>query len=77
LCELAPQRVGLHEVHERLLAVDLDDGDQLAIARFELRVAVDRDLLQVEAELVPEREHGRTRPLAEVATFRAVEPDYG
>jgi hypothetical protein len=52
LCELSPQRIGRHEVDERLLAVDLDDRDQLAEASLELSVTVDRNLLQLEAELV-------------------------
>jgi hypothetical protein len=39
------QRIRLHEVHERLLAVDLDDRKQLAVARLEVGVAADVDLL--------------------------------
>ena len=70
---LAPQCIGWHEVDERLLAVDLDDRKQLAVARLELGVAVDRDLLELEAELVPQRRDGRPRTLAEVAALRAVE----
>ena len=42
MCEPPPHRIGWHEVDERLLAVDLDDREQLAVARLELGVAVDR-----------------------------------
>jgi hypothetical protein len=73
LCDLAPQRVGLDEVDERLLAVDLDDRDQLAIPPFELRVAADIDLLEVEAKLVAQLDDRRPRALAEVATLGAVQ----
>jgi hypothetical protein len=77
LCEPAAHCIGRHEVHERLLAVDLDDRKQLAVARLELGVAVDQDLLELEAELVSERRDGVARTLAEVAPLRAVEPDEG
>jgi hypothetical protein len=52
LCQLPAQRVGLHEVRERLFPVNLDDWDQLPIARFQPGIAVDRNLLELEAELV-------------------------
>jgi hypothetical protein len=73
LCDLAPQRVGLHEVDERLLAVDLDDRDQLAIPPFELGITADIDLLEVEAKLVAQLDDRRPRALAEVATLGAVQ----
>ena len=57
----------VHVVREGPLAVDLDDGDQLAVGRLELRVAVDRDLLELEPELVMERPDLRQRTLAEMA----------
>jgi hypothetical protein len=57
-------------VREDLLPVDLDDRDQLAVARLELGRAVDRDLLQLELELLPQRAQLRERPLAEVAAVR-------
>src|SRR5207248_1204024 len=55
LCSADPsaERVLVHVVHEDALAVDLDDGDQLAVARLQLGRAVDRDLLQLELELLP------------------------
>jgi hypothetical protein len=77
LCELTAQSVGRDEVRERLLAVDLDDWNQLAITRLERRVAIDDDFLQLEAKLHPKLAHSRPRPLAEVAALGAVEADYG
>jgi len=62
-------------VGEGLLAVDLNDWDQLAVARLELRVSVDRDLLELELEIVPERAHLRERPLAEVTALGVVDGD--
>jgi hypothetical protein len=75
LCELAAQRVGRNEVDERLLAVDLHDRDQLAVARLELRISVDRDLLQLEAELVARGDDRFPSALAQVAPGSAIEPD--
>ena len=72
MCEPATQRAGIHEVDERLLPVDLDDRDQLPVTSLELGIAVDRDLLQLEAELVPQSEDGCPRPLAEVAVGSVV-----
>ena len=54
-------------VGEHLLAVDLDDRDQLAIRRLELRIAVDRDLAELEPQLVSPAAHLGERPLAEMA----------
>ena len=62
-------------VREDLLAVDLDDRDQLAVARLELGVAVDRDLVELEFELLAERAHLLERPLAEVAAPGVVDRD--
>jgi hypothetical protein len=75
LCEPAPHCIRWHEVDERLLAVDLDDREQLAVPSLELGVAVDQDLLELEAELVLKRRDGLARTLTEVAPLRAVEPD--
>jgi hypothetical protein len=75
LCEPTAHCIRRHEVDERLLAVDLDDRKQLAVPGLELGVPVDQDLLELEAELVPERRDGPARTLAEVAALRAVEPD--
>jgi len=77
LCEPAPHCIRWHEVDERLLAVDLDDREQLTVPSLELGVAVDQDLLELEAELVLKRRDGLARTLTEVAPLRAVEPDEG
>ena len=77
MCELASQRVGWNEVHERLRSVDLHDRDQLAVACLELRVSVDRDLLQLESQLVARSQNGLASPLAEMAPGGAVKPDPG
>jgi hypothetical protein len=58
-----------------LLAVDLDDRDQLAVTRLELRIPVDRDLLELELELLAQPGERRSSPLAEMAVRRVVEPD--
>jgi hypothetical protein len=77
LCGLEPppERRLVHVVGEDPLAVDLDDGDQLAVGRLELWVAVDRDLLQLEPELVAERPDLRERTLAEVAPGTVINRD--
>jgi hypothetical protein len=75
LCDFSAQRVGLDEVRERTLAVDLDDGKPLAVARLELRVAADVHFLELEAELVPGRLDDAPRGLAEVTAFGVVEDD--
>jgi hypothetical protein len=77
LCELPPQRVGRNEVDERLLAVDLDDGDQLPVARLELRITVDRHFFELEPDLLAERRDSLPRALAEVAARGRVEANYG
>jgi hypothetical protein len=65
----------VHEVAEGTLAVDLDDGDQLAIAPFELGIAGDVDLRQVERVLAPDAADDSERTLAEVAVPRVVDDD--
>ena len=75
MCEPAPHCIRWHEVDEGPLAVDLHHRQQLAIPSLELGVAVDQDLVELEAELVPEPRNGLARTLAEVAPLRAVQPD--
>jgi hypothetical protein len=77
LCQLPTERVRRDEVREDRLPVDLDDGDQLPVARLERWVAVDRNLFQLEAELCPKLYDSRPRPLAEMAARGAIETDYG
>jgi hypothetical protein len=73
LCHFSPQRGGIHEVDEGALASDLDDRQPLAVARLELGVVVDLDLLEpVLAELGGK---GGPGAVAEVAAAAAVEDD--
>lgn len=73
--ELAPERVGLNVVGEGANAVDLHHREPLAIARLELGVAADVDLLELESQLLAQRGHLRPRPLAEMAPLRVEDPD--
>ena len=79
LCEPPTERFGVHVVREDTLAVDLDHGQRLAITPFELRIAGDVDLFQLEALLDTQCGQLCAGPLAEVAVRRVVErdPDYG
>ena len=77
MCDLPAERVGLDEVRERPLAVDLDDWEPFAIARLELCVAADVDLLELEPELVPRRVDDPARGGAEVTPLGVVEGDVG
>ena len=72
MCEPPAKRCRIDEVDEFLLAVDLDDRDQLAEARLQLGVPVDRDLLELEPELVPSLDERRSRALTEVAALSPV-----
>jgi hypothetical protein len=74
LCELAPQRLGLHEVRERALAVDLDDGQELPVALLEVGVPGDVDLHELERPLGAHGFEDAPRRHAEVAV-RSVEED--
>jgi hypothetical protein len=67
----------VHVVDETAPAVDLDDRDPLAVRGLELRVPVDYDLPQLEAELVARSRDDAPRRLAEVATRRGEEDDFG
>jgi hypothetical protein len=73
-CEFATQALRLDVVDERALAVDLDDGDPLAVGGLELRDAADVDLLEVGALCLQDR----SRTVTEMAPAGRVEPDpYG
>jgi hypothetical protein len=65
----------MHEMDEAPPAFDLDNRDPLAVLRLELVVAVDRDLPQLEAELVARGRDNSPRRLAEVAARGGVEDD--
>ena len=73
--EAAAEGGFVHVVREDPLAVDLDDRDQLAVGGLELWVAVDRDLLELELELLAKRPDLCQRTLAEVAVGRVVDDD--
>jgi hypothetical protein len=73
--EAPPEGALVEVVDERAGAVDLDDGQPLAVRRLELRVAGDVDLLELEAELVAQPDELRARALAEVAPLGVVERD--
>jgi len=67
----------VHVVHEATPAVDLHDGDPLAVLRFELGIAVDLHLPQLEAQLLSSRGHDALGGLAEVAARGGEEDDFG
>jgi hypothetical protein len=73
--QAAPERLLLHVVGARAPAVDLDHRDPFAVCRLERRVPVDRDLLELEPELVPQRPYLCERALAEMAALRVVDDD--
>jgi hypothetical protein len=75
LCDPPPERIDVDEVREGLLAVDLDDRQQLPVPRLQLRVARDVHLLEIELDVLPDRSERRPRPLAEAARLRRVEND--
>jgi hypothetical protein len=65
----------VHVVDETAPAVDLDDRDPLAVLGLELGVAVDRDLAELEAELVLPSGDDPASRRAEVAARRGEEDD--
>jgi hypothetical protein len=73
--KFAPKRLGLDVVGADALAVDLDDGNQLAVARLELGVAVDDDLGELEPKLVAKLLQLGLRQLAKVAALGLVKND--
>jgi hypothetical protein len=77
LCNRPAQRIGVHVVDETPPAVDLDDRDPLTVRGLQLGIAVDRDLPQLELQLVPRRADDAPCCLAEVAARRGVEDDVG
>ena len=64
-------------VYEAALAVDLHDRNPLTVDGFERGIAVDRNLAQVEPELVVRSADDAPGRLAEVAARRCVEDDLG
>ena len=73
--QAAAQCVGRDVVDERPLTVDLDHGQPLPVARLELRVAGDVDLVERERHLGSHLVENRPRPLAQVAPSGGVEDE--
>jgi hypothetical protein len=73
--KLPAERLRLDEVDESPLAVDLEHRQPLPVAGFEVRIAADVDLRELDAF----REQRGARTLAEVAPRSGVEdePGYG
>jgi hypothetical protein len=67
----------MHVIDETPPSVDLHDRDPLAVGGLELRIAVDRHLAQLEAELVVRRRDDALCRLAEVAARSGEEDDLG
>jgi hypothetical protein len=63
----------VHVVREHPLAVDLHHREPLPIPSFELRIAADVDLLELERMTDTNVVEHRARPLAEVAPDRGEE----
>ena len=75
MCELSTQGLRRNEVDERLHAVDLHHRNQLAVPRLELGIAVDRNLLELEPELVTKRDDRLASAFAQMAPRGPVQPD--
>ena len=65
----------MHEIRECLLPVDEDDRDPLAVALFELRIARDVDLVELEGDVCADAREDAARVLAEMAAGSSVERD--
>jgi hypothetical protein len=77
LCNRPPEGVGLHVIGEPAPAVDLHNGQPLAVFGFEGGIAGDVDLAQVEAELLAELGDHAAGFLAEMAPRGVVDDDFG
>jgi hypothetical protein len=77
LCNRTAERVRVHVVRKTPLSVDLHDRDPLAIPGLELRIPVDLDLPQLEAELVSRSGDDAPSGLAKMAARRGEECDLG
>jgi hypothetical protein len=77
LCNRSAEGVRLDVIREPAPAVDLHDGQPLAVLRLERLVARDVHLPQVEAELVLELGHDAAGPLTQVAARGVIDDDVG
>jgi hypothetical protein len=75
LCNRTTERVRVDVVRKTPPPIDLHDRDPLTVRRLELRVGVDRDLPQLEAELVARSGDDTPGRLAEVAARSGEEDD--
>jgi hypothetical protein len=71
----AAKRRRVDVVDEGALALDLDHRQPFAVPGFELRVAADVDLLELERDLRPRFLQDPAGTLAEVAALRVVQRD--
>ena len=72
---LTAERSRVDVVDEGPLAVDLDHRQPFAVLRFELRVAADVDLLEVERNLAAHLPDDCAGTLAEVTALRVIQRD--
>lgn len=77
MCNRVAKRIDVHVVGEAPPALDLDDGQPLAVFGLERVVAGDVHLAQQKAELCLERPDLLERSVAEVAALRVVDDDVG
>jgi hypothetical protein len=75
LCNRSAERIELDVVREPPASVDLDDRQPLSIGRFELGIAGDVDLAQLEPELLVQAAHLLECALAQMAPLRVVDDD--
>jgi hypothetical protein len=73
--ELAAKCGLVEVVDERAFPVDLDHRQPLAVARLELGIPTDVDLVELEAELVAEMPELPLCPFAQVAARSVIEDD--
>jgi hypothetical protein len=71
----AAKRIWIHVIDESALAVDLDDGEPLAILRLEPRIPADVDFIELEVDVLADLFENRARSLAEVAALRVIQDD--
>jgi len=71
----ATKSIWIHVIDESAVAVDLHDREPLAVARLQLGIAVDFDLLQFERDLLADQRQDLPCALAKVASLCVVE-DY-
>ncbi len=71
----AAKGIRVHVVDKGPLAVDLQHGEPLPVARLQSWIAVDLDLLELERDLLPNLGDDPSRALAQVTSLCVVEDD--